>query len=80
MAERQALFDPIHVSGMDHCGAAQVAAALGALGLRQVALARVGAQHLATCSDLEPLRSRFLGFDAFRTSHKSQLSKKERAI
>ncbi len=81
MAEGQALGDAILVGEVDGAGAAQAAAAFGALGLAQVAPAGAGAQHFAAGGDLEPLGHGLLGLDAFRTSHKSlAFFQKERAI
>jgi hypothetical protein len=82
VAEEQALRDAIHVSRMDCGRPAKAAAALGALGLAQVAPAGAGAQDLAPSRYLEPLGHRFLSLDAFWTSHKSfiLLSKRARNI
>src|SRR5438876_7186589 len=54
---------------MHEARSAQTAATLRVLGLHQVPPARAFAQHLATGRDLEPFGHRFLGFNAFWTSH-----------
>src|SRR3954452_1830010 len=63
-------------------GATQGTAALGAFGLQQMPLAGAGAQDFSAGRNLEPLGHGLLGFDAFRTSHKSIdfLSKRARNI
>jgi hypothetical protein len=71
VAERQALRDAIHVGRMDCGRATEAAAALGSLGLAQVAPAGAGAHNLAPSRYLEPLGRSFPGLDAFWTSHKS---------
>jgi hypothetical protein len=67
---------------MDGGRAAEAAAALGSLGLAQVAPAGAGAHNLAPSRYLEPLGRSFPGLDAFWTSHKSFnfLSKRARNI
>src|SRR6266536_885964 len=70
VTKRQALSDAIFVRLMHQARAAQTTAALGILGLHQVASARAFAQHLATGGDLEPFGHRLLRFNAFRTSHR----------
>jgi hypothetical protein len=82
VAKWQTLFDAIFVGGIHHGGAAEGAPAFGAFALAQVPPASRRPQYFAGASDFEPLGHRFLGFDTFWTSHKSQLSffKKERAI
>ena len=82
MTEGKALLDPIYVGVMNSSGAGQAAAPFSIFGLEQMALARAGAQHLSAGSDLEPLGSGFLCFDAFWTSHKKSDSflEKGRAI
>ena len=72
MAERHALLDAIDVGGMHGGRAAEGATTLGVLALKQVPFAGAGAQYLATGGNLEPFRRRFLGLDAFGTSHKKQ--------
>jgi hypothetical protein len=52
-----------------------MAAALGILGLGQVAVAGVVEQDFASASDLEPLGYGLFRFDAFGSSHKSLLQK-----
>jgi hypothetical protein len=79
--ERQILFDTIFIRGMNGGSAAQIAAALGVFGLRQMAFARAGAQNFSAGRYLEPLGHGLLRFNAFGTSHKSISSiQKERAI
>ena len=51
--------------------AAEIAAALGAFGLRQMAFARAGAQNFSAGRNLESLGHGLLRFNAFGTSHKS---------
>ena len=67
----QALLDAILIGRVDRSSAAEIAAALGILGLAQVPSASARAHDLATGRDLEPLGRGFLGSDAFWTSHKS---------
>jgi len=69
MAERQALFDAVQVSGMDSGRAGKVAAALGVLGLEQVPLSGTRAQDFTAGGNLETLGSGLFGFDAFGASH-----------
>jgi ABC-type proline/glycine betaine transport system permease subunit len=71
VAERQILRDAIRVGGVYRACATEVAAALGILGLGQVAIAGVVEQDFASASDLEPLGHGFFRFDAFGSSHKS---------
>jgi hypothetical protein len=60
--------------------AAQTAPALGAFVLTKVPAAGLIAQDFAARGDFEPLGHRFLGFDAFGTSHKFSFFTKERAV
>ena len=71
MAERQILRDAICVGGAHRGGAPEMTAALGILGLGQVAVAGVVEQNFASASDLEPLGHGLFRFDAFGSSHKS---------
>ena len=81
MAKRQALRDAILVGRVDRGGATEVAAALGVLGLAEVAPAGAGAHDFPAGGDFEPLGHGLLGSDAFRTSHKClTVFQKERAI
>ena len=81
MTEREILGDTVSVRLMHDSRAAQTAAALRVLGLHQVTPARALAQHFAAGCDLEPFRDRFLGLNAFGTSHNRLfLFPKERAI
>ena len=70
MGERQILFDAINVRGIHHSHLAETTEALGVFGLGQMAAASAGAQDFAGSGDLEPFGHGFLGFDAFRTTHK----------
>jgi hypothetical protein len=78
----QALLDAILVGRVDGGGAAEVAAALGLLGLAQVAPAGARAHHFAASRNLKTFGRGLLGLDAFWTSHKSFsfLSKRARNI
>lgn len=81
MAERHVLENAIFVAFMHHGGVSEATAAFGILGLHQVAFAGMSAQHLAAGGDFETLGRRFLGFNAFWTSHKiNQFFSKEREI
>ena len=71
MAERQILRDAIRVGGVHRGCATEMAAALGILGLGQVAVAGVVEQDFASASDLEPFGHGLLRLDAFGSSHKS---------
>ncbi len=74
MAEREILQNAILVPLMHHRGGAEIATALGAFALEQMALAGVRAQNLAFGGDFEPLGNGFFGFDTFWSSHKIELS------
>lgn len=80
MTEGQVLLNAIFVRGVHSGGPAQATPALGILGLAKVPPTRARAQDLAGGSNLKSLCGRLLGLDAFRTSHKSALYRKERAI
>jgi hypothetical protein len=71
MAERQILRDAIRIGGIRRGCATETAAALGILGLGQVAVAGMVEQDFASASDLEPLGHGLFRFDAFGSSHKS---------
>ncbi len=70
VAEGEALLNTVLVGVMDGCGAPKAAAAFRVLALQKVALSSAGPQHFSAGGNLEALGSRFLGFDAFWTSHK----------
>ncbi len=70
MAKRQSLLDAIFICRVDDASATKVSAAFRAFGFGQMTPAGAGAQHLARRRNLKPLRGRFLGLDAFWTSHK----------
>jgi hypothetical protein len=75
------LLDAIFVRLVNGGRAAEIAAALGVFGLRQMAFARAGAQNFSAGGDFEPLNHGLLRFNAFGTSHNSNSSlQKERAI
>jgi hypothetical protein len=76
VAERQILRDAVSISRINDHRTAETAAALGILGLGQVAFAGVAAQDLSASRNLETLGHGLSRFDAFGTSHKSILSKK----
>ena len=80
MAPRQALRDPIRIGLVHLLGRAQAAAAFGALGGQQMALAGTGAHDFACAGNLEPFGNRLLRFDTFGASHKLTFVTKERAI
>ena len=69
MAEGHALGDAVGVGGTHDGNLAEGAAALGRLGLSQVANARVTTQDLAGGRDLEPLGRGLLRFDTFWATH-----------
>jgi hypothetical protein len=71
MAEGKRLFDGVFITFMNENAAPQIAAALGAFALAEVAAARAGAQHLASRCDLKALGHRLFRFDTFGTSHNS---------
>jgi len=70
MAERHTLFDAIYIGRMHGGRAAETTTPLGIFALQQVALAGARTQDLSPGGNLEPLGGGFLGFNAFRTSHK----------
>ena len=69
MTERQTEFDSVHVRFVHQPGASEAPAAFGALGGKEVTLARIGAEHLASGGDFEPLGDGLLCFDAFGATH-----------
>jgi hypothetical protein len=69
--EREVLFDAIFVRFVNEGRAAEIAAALGVFGGRQMAFARAGAQNFSAGRNLEPLGHGLLRFNTFGTSHKS---------
>lgn len=71
MAKRESLLDAIFIPLVDEDAAAQIAAALGAFALAEVAASSTGAQDLAGAGDLKALGHRFFRFDTFGTSHNS---------
>jgi hypothetical protein len=71
VAERQILRDTVSIGRINDHNAAETAAALGILGLGQVAVAGVAAQNFAGAGNLEPLGHGLFCFDAFGSSHKS---------
>jgi len=74
MAERQALRNAILVGGIDFDTLAEIATALGTLGLQQVPATRSRPDHFAAGRDLEALGDRFLCSNSLRTTHSSVLS------
>lgn len=78
MAERQVLGDAIGIGGVHHRDFAEAAQPFGVLGMGQMAATGAKAQDFAGSGDLEPFGHGFLGFDAFRTSHKINSIAKER--
>ena len=75
VAERQILRDAVSIGRINDHRTAETAAALGTLGLGQVAFAGVAAQNFAGAGDLEPLGHGFFRFDAFGSSHKIFIAK-----
>ena len=69
--EHQVLLDAILVGLVHRGGAAEVATALGILGLAQVPPAGARSHDFPASRNLEPLGHGLLGSDAFWTSHKS---------
>ena len=80
MAPRQTLRDAIRIGRIDLLGRAQVAAALGVFGRKQMALAGARAHDFAGAGDLEPFGHRLLRFDTFGASHKFKFVTKEREL
>jgi hypothetical protein len=70
-SEREILLDAIFVRFMHGGRAAEIAAALGVFGLRQMAFACAGAQNFSAGRNLKPLGHGLLSFNTFGTSHKS---------
>jgi hypothetical protein len=77
--EREVLLDAIFVRFMHGSRAAEIAAALGVFGLRQMAFARAGAQNFSASRDFKPFGYGLLRFNAFGTSHKSIIFYSKRA-
>jgi hypothetical protein len=71
MAKHQVLRDAVGIGRINDHRTAETAAALGILGLGQVAVAGMAAQDFAGAGDFEPLGHGLLRFDAFGSSHKS---------
>jgi len=71
VAERKRLLDAVFIAFVNEHTATQVAAALGAFALAEVASPGTGTQDLAGRCDLKALGNRFLRFDTFGTSHNS---------
>jgi hypothetical protein len=78
VTERQILRDAVSISRINDHSTAETAAALGTLGLRQVASARAGAQDFAASRYLEAFGHGLSGLDAFGTSHKSKFFNRKR--
>ncbi len=77
MAERQRLGNPVGVSPVHGGCPAQPAPTLGFLALHQMTSASEWPKHFTAGSNLKTFRGRFLGLNAFWTSHKlSAFSKK----
>jgi len=70
VAEGQTLGDAIGIGGIHNGQATQGTAALGILGLRQVAPAGAGTQDFSASRNLEAFGHGLLGLNAFGTSHK----------
>ena len=70
-AKREILRDAIEIRFMNGRSTGKPAAALAALGLIQVATPSLPSQGLAPRRNLEAFGDRFLGLDAFGTSHNS---------
>jgi hypothetical protein len=80
VAEREILRDAIDVGFVDRGRPAQIATALGAFGLRQMAFAGACAHDFSAGRNFEPLGHGLLRFNTFGTSHKfNQLSFKKSA-
>jgi hypothetical protein len=76
VAERQVLRDAVGIGRINDHRTAETAAALGILGLGQVAFAGVAAQNFAAGRNFKTLGHGLFGFDAFGTSHKSKFNRK----
>ena len=70
MTKRQVLENAIFIAFMNERGSSETTAALGVLGLEEVAFASTGAQHFAASCDFEAFGYRFLRLDTFWSSHK----------
>ena len=70
MAERQVLFDPVDVRGINELGRAQRTTALRTFALQQMSLASTHPHHFSSRRDLEPLGDRLLCFNSFGATHK----------
>jgi hypothetical protein len=80
VAERQVLRDAVSIGRINDHRTAEMAAALGILGLGQVAFAGVAAQNFAAGRNFKTFGHGLSRFDTFGTSHKSNLSKRARNI
>jgi len=74
VAERQILQDAIGVGRVNEGSLAEMATALGAFALSQVAEAGTAVEDFARAGDFEPLGHGLFRFDAFGTSHKFFIS------
>jgi hypothetical protein len=75
MAEGQILQNAVSIRRVHLFGGAEVAAALGFFDLEEVAFARAGTHDFAGAGDPEPFGHRFLGLNAFWSSHNLSLKK-----
>jgi len=80
VAEGQILRDAISVGWSEERGFAERTAALGILGLEQMAPAGAPKQDLAGSSYLKTFGHRFPGFNAFGASHRCSFSFVKRGI
>ena len=80
VAERQVLRDAINVCRIHRGPTAKIAAAFGTLALGQVTPTGAGIQDFSAGRNFKTFGRGLFGFDAFGTSHKSNLSKRARNI
>jgi hypothetical protein len=76
VAERQILGDPVKIRLVQSLGLAEPTAALGVLGLGEMASASGKAGSFAGAGDFEPFGHGFSGLNTFGASHKSISYKK----
>jgi hypothetical protein len=79
VTERQILRDAVSIGRINDHSTAETAAALGTLGLGQVAFAGVAAQDFSASRYFETFGHGLSGLDAFGTSHKSKFFNRKRA-
>ena len=74
VAERQILFDSVHVRWSDEGGLSQGPAAFGIFALQQMPSAGASSRDFAGAGNLEPFAHRLPGLNSFGSSHKIEFA------